>query len=73
MNEPVKVDWRRAVLQLPQFVPISKNAICASYWRIVGHAHPSNGGHVSDFEQARQAKRELLTEAGVRIPPPRRR
>jgi hypothetical protein len=73
MSEPVKVDLRRALLKISQHGALSEEAIRAAYWRIVRHEHPSNGGNAFDFEQVRKAKRELLTEVGIRIPAPRRK
>jgi hypothetical protein len=72
MADPVKTDHRRALLKLPQHGPTTAEAIRAAYWRIVTLHHPSKGGSLSDFDQVRQANRELLAEVGVRIPPARR-
>jgi hypothetical protein len=68
LSDSVKVDWRRAALELPQHGSVSLDAIRAAYWRIVRQAHPSKGGDALEFERIRKAKQELLAEAGLRIP-----
>jgi hypothetical protein len=74
MNDSVKVDWRRAALELPQFGQINAEAIRAAYWRMVRQTLPAKGGGRIDFDTIRKAKRELLLEAGLRIPsPPQKR
>jgi hypothetical protein len=73
LTESLLFDWRRAQLELPQHGAIGADAIRTAYWRLVRRAHPSNGGSATDFEQMRKAKRELLIEAGLRIPPPRKK
>ena len=67
----MKSDPRRALLELPQLGAISEDAIRAAYWRIVGRAGFARDRGARDLSMLREAKRALLFEAGVRLPPRR--
>ncbi len=62
----MRVDWRRRILQLPSVGEVTAQAVRAAYWRQVGETVGA------DKERLMDAKRELLFELGVRIPPSRK-
>jgi len=59
-------DWRRKVLKLTATGPLSKDAVRAAYWRLIGER--SSAEAAVDLERIRAAKQQLLFELGVRIP-----
>ena len=67
----MRADWRRQALQLPSLGEISAASVRAAYWRLIatrGAAAPA-----FDAERLREAKRQLLFELGVRLPPSQRK
>jgi hypothetical protein len=63
----MRADWRRQALQLPSVGDLSEAAVRAAYWSLVGASVATKS--VLDKERLRLAKRQLLFELGVRLPP----
>jgi hypothetical protein len=63
------VDWRRKILGLPLTGALSERAVRAAYWRVIGSMRDHVDRQSSELSDLRTAKRELLFDLGVRIPP----
>ena len=59
-------DWRRQILNLPAAGDLSQAAVRAAYWRLLGVK--ASSGQTLDRQRLREAKQQLLFEAGLRVP-----
>jgi hypothetical protein len=66
---PMTVDWRLKKLGLPLTGALSERAVRAAYWRVIGGMRNHDERQPSEMSDLRIAKRELLFDLGVRVPP----